>query len=202
MKSPTPPTRRAAILRAAALAASTCSTHEATAAVADTPFDWTLFWRGDDVGSSRPSMQKQRGLPPSEVAAILERDLRDNKYILTGQLTRSVFSDGCRFVDPNNAVDGLSKYTQALSLLFRPEQSTLEGVSVAVKSDRSGGSPVIIEADYTASGVLKLPWSPKIEPWAGHITYTLDADGLVVSQVDVWNITRWDALRQTFTPRS
>ena len=54
--------------------------------------------------------------------------------------------------------------------------------------------------DYVASGVLKLPWRPRIAPWSGHITYTLDADGLVASQVDMWNITRIDALRQTFTP--
>ena len=52
-----------------------------------------------------------------------------------------------------------------------------------------------------ASGVLKLPWRPAIAPWAGNITYTLDPQtGLVAAQTDVWNITRLDAIRQSFTP--
>ena len=52
------------------------------------------------------------------VADILRKDLGDNKYILTGQLTPSIFSDDCEFTDPNNSVRGLSKYQQALSLLL------------------------------------------------------------------------------------
>ena len=84
---------------------------------------------------------------------------------------------------------------QALSLLFRPDESTIGDVSVRVGAD--GRS---VDAEYVARGVLKLPWRPVIEPWRGHITYTLDANNLIESQVDVWNITRWDAIRQTFTP--
>lgn len=153
------------------------------------PFEWTFLYNGGP-----PSAPKQRSLPASELAAILERDLAKRKYILTGDLTPSIFSDDCRFVDPNNAVDGLAKYQQALSLLFKPELSALEDVKVSVGEGRT------ITADYTASGELKLPWRPRIAPWRGHITWTLGADGLIVSQVDVWNITRWDAIRQTFSP--
>ena len=98
-------------------------------------------------------------------------------------------------MDPNNAVEGLNKYRQALSLLFRPDESIIRDVVVTAAAD--GRS---IEADYTAQGVLKLPWRPVIQPWRGHIVYTLDEAGLVASQVDVWNITRFDAIRQTFTP--
>lgn len=113
-------------------------------------------------------------------------------------MTTSVFSDEARFQDPNNAVDGLSRYKTALSLLFRPEESGLEDVRVTVNQGAN-----TIEADYVAYGTLKLPWRPSIAPWAGHIVYSIDPDsGLVASQVDVWNITRFDAVRQTFTPGS
>lgn len=44
------------------------------------------------------------------------------KYILTGNLTTAVFADDCRFEDPNNAVSGLARYRQALSVLFDPEE--------------------------------------------------------------------------------
>ena len=36
---------------------------------------------------------------------------------------------------------------------------------------------------------------------SGNIRYSLNAEGLIQSQVDEWNITRFDAIRQTFTPR-
>lgn len=159
--------------------------------LASTPFEWTGLYRGVAADAA----PKQTGLAPPELARIIQTDLATNKYILTGDLTPSIFSDSCRFVDPNNAVNGLAKYRQALSLLFRPEESTVEDVSVSVAAD--GRSLV---ADYTARGVLKLPWRPVIDTWRGHIVYTLDGSNLIVSQVDEWNITRFDAIRQTFTP--
>ena len=176
------PSRRSAI--AAAVAASL----PARGAIA-APFEWTSVWQAKPAPDALP---KQTGLSPSEVATILKQDLGSKKYILTGGLTPSVFRDDCRFVDPNNAVVGLAKYQQALSFLFDPAESSLEGVDVRVKDDGT------ISASYVASGVIKLPWRPRISPWSGTITYTLDDAGLVASQVDVWNITRWDALRQTF----
>ena len=80
-----------------------------------TPFEWTALWRG--LENDEP---KRTGLPVSEIANILRTDLGSRKYILTGDLTTSIFSDSARFIDPNNAVDGLNKYRQALSFLFRP----------------------------------------------------------------------------------
>ena len=177
----------------ASVSAAALSTRPACPARADlsTPFEWSGVWRGVAADPA----PKQTGLAASELAKVLEVDLAQKKYILTGALTPSIFSEACRFEDPNNAVTGLNKYRQALSLLFEPEASTVKDVTVSVAAD---GRSVI--ADYTARGVLKLPWRPVIEPWRGHITWSLDADNLIVSQVDVWNITRWDAIRQSFTP--
>jgi len=156
------------------------------------PFNWNFLY-----GKGQPEAEaKLRGLPAAELVAVLRKDLAEGKYILTGDLTPGVFADDCRFVDPNNAVDGLARYQQALALLFDPAESALEVRDVRVAKDGSA-----IEADYVASGVLKLPWRPRIAPWSGQITYTLGTDGLVTSQVDVWNISRFDAIRQTFTPR-
>ena len=36
-------------------------------------------------------------------------------------------------------------------------------------------------------------------PRSGSIRYSFTSDGLIGSQVDTWNITRFDAIRQTFT---
>ena len=140
-------------------------------------------------------VQKQTGLSSTEIANILQNDLASRKYILTGDMTTSIFAQDCRFEDPNNAVDGLDKYRQALSFLFQPDESSIDDVSVVAEGDRS------VVATYTARGVLKLPWHPVIQPWTGRIVYSLEeGTNLITSQVDRWNITRWDAIRQTFSP--
>ena len=53
----------------------------------------------------------------------LPAKIDQGKYILTGNLTSEIFADDCRFVDPNNAVEGLAKYRQALALLFDPAEA-------------------------------------------------------------------------------
>ena len=178
-------------LIAASIAASISTPPPTFAEVATSPFEWSGLWRGVEADPE----PKRTGLAASELAKILEADLAQRKYILTGDITTTIFSESCRFVDPNNAVEGLNKYRQALSLLFEPDASTVTDVVVSVGAD--GRS---VQADYTARGVLKLPWHPVIEPWRGHIVYVLNADNLIASQVDVWNITRFDAIRQSFTP--
>ena len=158
------------------------------------PFDWTAIWK--DSSAEPDGEEKRTGLPITEVAAILQRDLSERKYILTGQMTSAIFADDARFVDPNNAVTGLQRYRRALSFLFDPSRSSLEDVRVSIPA--SSGQPTTLTADYVAQGELKLPWHPRISPWKGHITYTLNAEGLIVSQVDEWSISRVTALRQTF----
>ncbi|EOD41890.1 hypothetical protein EMIHUDRAFT_461024 [Emiliania huxleyi CCMP1516] len=164
-----------------------------------------LYRRVNELhGESGPLWTKDEALlepPGSSLYAAPARDLSEGRYILTGNLTSSLFADDCRFVDPNNAVDGLSRYRQALGFLFEPTRSQLDNVHVRVVAAGSGRAT--IEATYVASGELKLPWRPKISPWSGKISYDVSpVTGLVVAQTDVWNITRFDAIRQTFTPGS
>ena len=184
-----PPISTSRRLAASALATSVLPAN--AAGLVDKPFEWSVAY-GVAKSDAAP---KRTGLSLAELAKILEVDLSDGNYILTGNMTTSIFRDDARFQDPNNAVDGLSRYQTALSLLFRPEESGLEDVRVSVNA-----ATTTIEVDYVAYGILKLPWRPSIAPWQGHIQYTVDESGLIASQVDVWNITRFDAVRQTFTP--
>ena len=141
------PTRRAVLAGLAAAVAPTAAHAFEAAPAVGSPFEWSALW--DTRGSAAVQQPKRTGLRTEEVAAILETDLKEGKYILTGALTPEIFADDCRFVDPNNAVNGLAKYRKALSFLFRPEESTLQDVRVSVTSDKSA-----ITAQYTASGVL------------------------------------------------
>jgi hypothetical protein len=138
---------------------------------------------------------KRVGLSADEVAAILKEDLVTGQYFVTGNLTREVFDDNCRFKDPTNDVRGLSRYLTALGLLFDPKDSFVRLTSIAVTS------PTTVETDGTLEGYLRFPWHPRVDPYEFHTTYTLDpTTGLIVDQSQTWSISGAKALAETFTP--
>lgn len=151
---------------------------------------------GDRIGG-----EKVR-LPLSELAGLLVRDVSTGAhgrggYFISADLTPEVFADDCDFSDPTNSVASLSRYVTALGILFEPSLSSvelLEGPSVDARART-------ISARVRSSGVLKLPWRPRIRPYETDITWTVGADsGLVTAQAQRWSITAAEALRQTFTP--
>eukprot|EP00929_Paragymnodinium_shiwhaense_P029560 TRINITY_DN16906_c0_g1_i1.p1 TRINITY_DN16906_c0_g1~~TRINITY_DN16906_c0_g1_i1.p1 ORF type:complete len:247 (-),score=47.61 TRINITY_DN16906_c0_g1_i1:277-1017(-) len=184
------PRRRALVGMLLATAGAT-NPDQAGAANLDTPFAWDFLYENRTDASEK----KLERAFPIQIMDILQDDLALKRYILTGDLTPSIFSDDCHFEDPNNAVDGLSRYRQALGLLFDPAESGLR-----LKDIRLADFSRKIVAEYEAWGTLKLPWRPAIQPWSGKLVWTLGDDGLITSQVDTWNITRWDAIQQTFNP--
>ncbi|KAG2428543.1 hypothetical protein HYH02_014347 [Chlamydomonas schloesseri] len=137
---------------------------------------------------------KRTGLTAEEVADVLRRDLEVGQYFVTGDLTRQVFADDCRFVDPTNDVTGLSKYLTALKVLFDPAYSKVQLLSISATGPRT------VEADWRLGGYLVFPWNPRVEPFVGHTVYTLDPDGLIVEQRQAWEKSAAEALRESFTP--
>ncbi|GLI71493.1 hypothetical protein VaNZ11_016708 [Volvox africanus] len=137
---------------------------------------------------------KQTGLSVEEVAEVLRRDLARGQYFVTGNLTREVFADDCRFIDPTNDVTGLSKYLTALKVLFDPQFSKVELLDIRVAGPRT------VEADWRLGGYLAFPWNPRVEPFTGHTVYTLNDDGLVSEQRQTWSISAATALIESFTP--
>ena len=101
---------------------------------------------------------------------MLAEDLTERKYIVTGDLTPSLFADDCSFVDPNNAVRGLARYRKALSFLFEPAASRLGEVDVRVVDATT------IQACYVAGGVrvrgalpLPIPLTLPLAPYPGEL---------------------------------
>jgi len=140
---------------------------------------------------------KLTGQSAEQVKDILARDLSEGMYFVTGNLTKEIFADDCSFVDPTNAVTGLSKYVTALGLLFDPAWS-----KVILKDIRVTG-PNRIEADWRMGGWLRteyFPWQPRVDPFEGHTIYTLNEEGLIIKQEQTWSISGFKALQQTFTP--
>ena len=81
------------------------------------PFDWSALWGSDEADE----VPKLVGVAPSELALLLAADLGERKYIVTGDLTASLFADDCNFVDPNNAVRGLARYRKVRQSRRQPQ---------------------------------------------------------------------------------
>eukprot|EP00242_Pyramimonas_sp_CCMP2087_P005563 CAMPEP_0198212530 /NCGR_PEP_ID=MMETSP1445-20131203/26495_1 /TAXON_ID=36898 /ORGANISM="Pyramimonas sp., Strain CCMP2087" /LENGTH=248 /DNA_ID=CAMNT_0043886995 /DNA_START=78 /DNA_END=824 /DNA_ORIENTATION=+ len=141
-----------------------------------------------------PTGGKKLRLTVDEAKDMLANDLAVGQYFVTGNLTKELFADDCRFKDPTNDIVGLARYVKALGILFDPLDSSVELVSIQVTG------PSTIEADWTLGGTLKLPWRPKIGRIQGHTIYTLNNDGIVQTQEQQWSISGVKALVETFTP--
>lgn len=99
--------------------------------------------------------------------------------------------------DPTNDVTGLSRYLAALDILFDPEFSGVKLLDIRVTGPRT------VFAEWELGGYLRstfFPWRPRVEPFKGTATYTLNDEGLVQMQEETWEISALTALLETFTP--
>ena len=152
--------------------------------------------------------EKRVGVSVKEVREILERDLQPieklsdgtfkGAYFVTGNLTPEIFEDDCAFIDPTNTTKSLSKYMNALKILFDPETSSVDLKSIDIVDDHT------IVGVYDCEGYLKLPWHPRVKPYTGTVTWKTNGEnGLIVSQTQQWTgISAAGAIIESFTPGS
>ncbi|KAJ1455450.1 hypothetical protein M885DRAFT_519842 [Pelagophyceae sp. CCMP2097] len=163
--------------------------------------DWRSFTALAPLGpeSARVGGAKDTGFTVSELAEKLVHDATlgasgKGGYLVSGDMPFDIFADDCRFVDETNDVRSLAKYSKALNILFDPTQSNVALVSGPEIDGKR------ISATLRSSGVLKLPWRPRIREYDAQVVWTIGESGLVVEQAQVWSISAAEALRQTFTP--
>lgn len=155
------------------------------------------------LGTPTSTGDKTTRLSLSDLAARLSLDLVDGSngnggYFISGDISTDIFRDDCKFIDPTNSVSSLSRYQNALKILFDPQQSYVELLE-PLAIDESNKT---INARIRSGGILQLPWHPCISPYESTITYSVDTDGLIASQTQQWSISASQALKETFTPFS
>jgi hypothetical protein len=175
-----------------------------------TPHQTLELIRHDWMGGSEKQQQQQQAA--GEQQQRLRRRLHCGYYI-TGRLNTAIYRDDCWFdgPDPDMPVRGVRKYINAASHLFDHKMSTAELLDLQLGSSSTGerhSSPTAtttatatattttttIVATWRLSGVLHLPWKPKLPTWTGTTTYHLDQDGalsvvvvlLLLLLVDWW----------------
>ncbi|MEQ8755734.1 MAG: DUF2358 domain-containing protein [Coleofasciculus sp. G1-WW12-02] len=105
--------------------------------------------------------------------------------------TYSIYANDVFFKDPLNKFRGLDRYKQMIGFIqtwFINPQLDLHDIS------QSGDT---IKTRWTLSWTTPLPWKPRISI-PGWSELRLNADGLISSHIDYWDIPRFDVLKQLF----
>ncbi len=105
--------------------------------------------------------------------------------------TYSLYTNDVFFKDPLNEFRGLERYKQMIGFIqtwFINPQLDLHDIS------QSGDT---IKTRWTLSWTTPLPWKPRISI-PGWSELRLNADGLISSHIDYWDIPRLDVLKQLF----
>ena len=152
------------------------------------------------LGRPLTTGDKHTGLSLSQLSERLANDLQSGStgrggYFISGDISADIFRDDCAFVDPTNSVSSLSRYRNALAILFDPQNSFVE-LLAPLEVDETNNR---IRANIQSGGVLQLPWRPRIAPYESKIVYTVDQNGLIESQYQEWSISAAEALRETFS---
>lgn len=121
---------------------------------------------------------------------ILEILKQDYQHFPVDQ-TYSIYANNVFFKDPLNEFRGLERYKQMIGFIqnwFINPQLDLHDIS------QSGDT---IKTRWTLSWTTPLPWKPRISI-PGWSELRLNADGLISSHIDYWDIPRLDVLKQLF----
>jgi hypothetical protein len=105
--------------------------------------------------------------------------------------TYSIYANDVFFKDPLNQFRGLDRYKQMLGFIqtwFINPQLDLHDISQSSNT---------IKTRWTLSWTTPLPWKPRISI-PGWSELRLNADGLISSHIDYWDIPRLDVLKQLF----
>ena len=134
--------------------------------VATLPRDLRQYTALAPLGTPTSTGDKLTGLSLNEIASRLSHDLVDGAngrggYFISGDISTQIFRDDCTFIDPTNLVSSLSRYQNALKILFDPEQSYVQLVE-PLTTDESRRE---ISSRIRSGGVLQLPWRPRISSY-------------------------------------
>jgi Uncharacterized conserved protein (DUF2358) len=124
----------------------------------------------------------------SQIQADYERFPQDPSYEL--------YANNVYFQDPMTRFSGIQRYQQMIGFMarwFLDIQLQLHDIAQP--------QPDTITTHWTLDFSAPTPWKNRISI-PGSSTLKLNAQGLIVSHVDTWDIPRWQVLQQVFQARS
>jgi len=131
-----------------------------------------------------PAGKARVSLP--ELTRIVTEDFQQRRYLVTGDLTPTVYADDAHFADSNNDFgNGLEPWVRGVRALFVSDRCklALTGPIVADEQTRT-----ITFTGWRQLDVFRLPGAPHTPVFTGRTTLTLDpAENLVIDHTEVWD---------------
>ena len=164
---PPSPARRAALGRAAIASAAAVAT--TTTATVPTP------------AIADEMYPKRKNLSPAEMAAAVKKDIVDNQFLVTGQLTRDIYDESATFTD---AIDTytLDKWMKGTAALFVGPLSHVDLVGNIEANDKE------VKFRFDEILAFNLPFvKPKV-PLTGTLILTRSPEtGLITKYLEIWD---------------
>eukprot|EP00472_Partenskyella_glossopodia_P014322 CAMPEP_0197541652 /NCGR_PEP_ID=MMETSP1318-20131121/67279_1 /TAXON_ID=552666 /ORGANISM="Partenskyella glossopodia, Strain RCC365" /LENGTH=240 /DNA_ID=CAMNT_0043100851 /DNA_START=205 /DNA_END=930 /DNA_ORIENTATION=+ len=129
---------------------------------------------------SNPNV-KIRGLDIQEIRAIVEEDFDKRKALVSGEISKSIYSDNCTFADPQMRTRGLNKFVDGTRALFKEDKSELELLGPV---EVIGNNQIF--AKFREVACFNVPLEPRTY-FTGNLTLTLGEDNLIEDYLEQWD---------------
>eukprot|EP00558_Chaetoceros_sp_UNC1202_P008968 CAMPEP_0197247500 /NCGR_PEP_ID=MMETSP1429-20130617/29235_1 /TAXON_ID=49237 /ORGANISM="Chaetoceros sp., Strain UNC1202" /LENGTH=193 /DNA_ID=CAMNT_0042708419 /DNA_START=116 /DNA_END=697 /DNA_ORIENTATION=- len=147
------------------------------------------------------------------MAQILDYELYNKEWFVTGNVNPIYFTDSFEFQDPDVKLLGIENYAKGVNKLFDQDVSRAEIIRVDVAKDKDGNdsvndndndndkNPDTITVTWRLSGKVKIGNGLTIKPYICYTDFRIDAEsGLIDFQEDRFDIPQWDILVSALFP--
>ena len=151
-----------------------------------------LFKGIKDAAPAKPTTPPAR-LDRAAALAAIKADY-DQNYFISGQGDLAAYAPDCRFADPFASFKGTARFKRNVSNLG----GLLSDVRLELTDweERDGE----VRVAWRFSGVLGVPWRPRLAA-SGSTRHVFDpATGLVVDHVEAWNVSPGEVVRSLVRP--
>jgi len=141
---------------------------------------------------------KARKISLDKLASLLDKELYEKEWFVTGRVNPVYFDDGFQFQDPDVKLTGVEEYARGVLKLFDQSTSRAQIISTVVNTT----IPNTITVTWRLSGRVNIgPNGLPIKPYICYTDFTINEEsGLVVFQEDRFDIPGWDILLSALFP--
>lgn len=132
------------------------------------------------------------------LAAVLDAELYEKEWFVTGKINPVYFDDQFQFQDPDVKLTGVEEYARGVLKLFDQSMSRAQIISSVVNTT----VPNTITVTWRLSGRVNIgPNGLPIKPYICYTDFTVNEEsGLIVFQEDRFDIPGWDILLSALFP--
>ncbi len=144
-------------------------------------------------------------VPIETLALILDAELYEKEWFVTGNVNPIYFDDNFEFQDPDVKLSGIEDYAKGVNKLFDQETSRAEIISTKVK-ESDDDDDLAVERDtitvtWRLSGKVNIGPGLTIKPYICYTDLKVDSEtGLITFQEDRFDIPQWDILLSALFP--